>query len=454
MDVNNMDGYKFEEIVAGLLKKMGFSVEHTSLSGDNGIDIIAYTDQPIIKGKYVVQCKRWNKPVGEPVIRDLYGSMLNEHATKGILITNASFSNKARQFADGKSIELIDGSALSKLFNKYKISINSSNTTKAFIDYPKFDKKQYLYLKLRIEDNRRERLYYDRLQQFYHSYIVDLNKYKINKSGLIDEYISFNNDYIKRFCKRTKENIERKKAVLYINAFLYLLKGNIFKSVEIYDDIGIFETNNSVWDSVNCASLATTHMSLIEELKKISCHAAILNLYSLFSHFNYKSGMDCILNKILINIADRCSFLERINEEVPPISQIANRVGIFLSYTKRSLISPKGYAIRKSGRHYGYAITIPSSTEWWSLSKVISRYYEDSETETIREEFHKVDLIIKDKKAENDAKIKKQTGIMSHESINHLIKVLRLEESEPQYNAEIWKTREIHSLPLINMKRQ
>jgi restriction system protein len=90
MIVSNLDGYEFEKLISELLKKMGFSIEHTSLSGDNGVDIIAHSNQPIIKGKYIVQCKRWSNPIGEPVIRDLCGAMLNERGTKGIVIYQIS----------------------------------------------------------------------------------------------------------------------------------------------------------------------------------------------------------------------------------------------------------------------------------------------------------------------------------------------------------------------------
>ena len=425
MDVNKIDGYKFEEIVAELLKKMGFSVEHTSLSGDNGIDIIAYTDQPIIKGKYVVQCKRWTNPVGEPVIRDLYGSMLNVHATKGILITNSSFSNKASQFADGKNIELIDGNALSKLFNKYEISISSTATTQPFIDHMEFDKEKYLYLKSRIENNRQERLYYDRLQQFYHSYIEDLTKYEINKNGLIDEYINFNNDYVKRFCSGTREDIVRKETALYINAFLYILKGDIFKSVEIYDDIGIFETNNSIWDALNCVPFTVKSVYGKENRGGIPYRVSILNLYSLFSYFGYQTGVDYILNKMLIKMVDRYSFYKEQSKELPPISQLTDWLGDFLSYKSDSLIPLKDYSIKKYDGDYNFVITIPSNHEWWNLSEVVPIYYEDNKIETIKKEVHKIDLILKDKKDETDLKIR-SNGAIDYESINHLIEMLYL----------------------------
>jgi len=60
-------------------------------------------------GKCVVQCKARARPVGEPVLRDLFGTMHAQGANKGILITTSSFTAAALRFAQGKPLELIDG---------------------------------------------------------------------------------------------------------------------------------------------------------------------------------------------------------------------------------------------------------------------------------------------------------------------------------------------------------
>lgn len=291
MSINDLDGHEFEELVSELLKKMGFSVERKSLSGDNGVDIIAFSQQAIIGGKYIIQCKRWNQLVGEPVIRDLYGTILNEHAIKGILITTSSFSDKAMAFADGKNIELIDGSKLSKLLKDYDLATGEgrSNVIASFIDNPGFDKEQYLYLKSKMEENRKEKIYYERLQKFYHSYAIDYRKAEINKNGLIDEYLALNDEYIKRFCKGTKANLEEKNAVQYMNGFLYILKGELFKAVEIYNDLGILDF--PVYQDV-LPGISNSFNSKYIMAK---------NLYVLFSFIGYKAESDYIRYRLIQN---------------------------------------------------------------------------------------------------------------------------------------------------------
>src|SRR5690606_12645843 len=103
------------------LAAMGYRSELTKRSADGGIDIVAIKDEPISGGTYLIQCKDWSSPVGEPVLRDLYGLVVAEAANKGIIITTGSFTKSAEQFAQGKQLELIDGSQLNALLAQFNL---------------------------------------------------------------------------------------------------------------------------------------------------------------------------------------------------------------------------------------------------------------------------------------------------------------------------------------------
>ena len=118
-DINSLSGVEFEMVCKKLLENMGFAVETTKTSGDGGIDLIAYNSQPLLSGKYIIQCKRYAGSVGEPIIRDWYGVVTSERANKGILMTSGVFTKQAQIFADGKPIELIDGVKLRDLLQDY-----------------------------------------------------------------------------------------------------------------------------------------------------------------------------------------------------------------------------------------------------------------------------------------------------------------------------------------------
>lgn len=127
-DINSLSGIEFENLCKNLIENMGFSVETTKASGDGGIDLIAYNHEPVLSGKYIIQCKRYSGSVGEPIIRDLYGVITSERANKGILMTTGYFTKSAIAFAEDKPIELIDGEQLDVLLKRHSVSIGAFST--------------------------------------------------------------------------------------------------------------------------------------------------------------------------------------------------------------------------------------------------------------------------------------------------------------------------------------
>ena len=132
-DIDKLSGIEFENVCQVLVEKMGFSTKTTKASGDGGIDLIAFNHQPLLSGKYIIQCKRYAGSVGEPIIRDLYGVVMSERANKGILMTTGHFTKSAIAFATGKPLELIDGPALKSLMNQYGLCSNKCDN-QAFVD--------------------------------------------------------------------------------------------------------------------------------------------------------------------------------------------------------------------------------------------------------------------------------------------------------------------------------
>ena len=65
---------------------MGLSVRNVGYSNDGGVDFIASCDTPIFKGTYIIQCKNWQENVGQPIVCDLYGVIMDRRANKGIVL--------------------------------------------------------------------------------------------------------------------------------------------------------------------------------------------------------------------------------------------------------------------------------------------------------------------------------------------------------------------------------
>jgi restriction endonuclease len=82
-------------------------------------DFKPFDPDPIRGGKIVIQAKRYTNTVGVSAVRDLYGTVLNEGATKGILVTTADYGPDAYEFAKGKPLTLLSGSNLLQLLEKH-----------------------------------------------------------------------------------------------------------------------------------------------------------------------------------------------------------------------------------------------------------------------------------------------------------------------------------------------
>lgn len=134
MNLAEMEWQMFETLVRDLFGKMfsgdGVSVEVTRASRDAGVDAIVYDPDPIKGGKFVIQAKRYNIPVPVSAVRDLYGTVMNEGAVKGILVTTANYGKDSLEFAKDKPLGLINGSELIYLLNKhgYKAHIELRKT--------------------------------------------------------------------------------------------------------------------------------------------------------------------------------------------------------------------------------------------------------------------------------------------------------------------------------------
>jgi restriction system protein len=118
-----MDWAEFEQLIREIFEKefvqSGGEVKVTQVSRDGGVDAIAFDPDPIRGGKIVIQAKRYTNVVGVSAVRDLYGTVMNEGATKGILVTTSEYGPDAYNFAKGKPITLLTGGNLLSLLQKH-----------------------------------------------------------------------------------------------------------------------------------------------------------------------------------------------------------------------------------------------------------------------------------------------------------------------------------------------
>jgi restriction system protein len=121
----SMDWEDFEHLIREIFGREfssnGGEVRVTQASRDGGVDAVAFDPDPIRGGKIVIQAKRYTHTVGVAAVRDLFGTVMNEGATKGILVTTADYGPDAYEFAKGKPLTLLNGGNLLSLLEKHGI---------------------------------------------------------------------------------------------------------------------------------------------------------------------------------------------------------------------------------------------------------------------------------------------------------------------------------------------
>lgn len=123
VNLASMSWEDFEHLIRELFQSefsvSGGEVKVTQASRDGGVDAVAFDPDPIRGGKIVIQAKRYTNTVGVGAVRDLYGTVMNEGANKGILVTTSDFGPDSYAFANGKPLVLLNGSNLLHMLQKH-----------------------------------------------------------------------------------------------------------------------------------------------------------------------------------------------------------------------------------------------------------------------------------------------------------------------------------------------
>lgn len=99
-DLYKLPPRKFEELIAELLRDMGWEVHLTKQTRDGGRDILAFLNTELGRFLCLVEAKRYSpeRPVGVEIVRNLYGALSDEQANSALLVTTSYFSPDVREF--------------------------------------------------------------------------------------------------------------------------------------------------------------------------------------------------------------------------------------------------------------------------------------------------------------------------------------------------------------------
>jgi HJR/Mrr/RecB family endonuclease len=113
LEVENMDGFEFEDFLAGLYKKAGYKVFSTPKSGDQGADLVIEKDG----FKIAVQAKKYSGKVNNKAVQEVVAAMKYYDCDKAMVITTGHFTKSANELAERNNVTLKDKTALNILID-------------------------------------------------------------------------------------------------------------------------------------------------------------------------------------------------------------------------------------------------------------------------------------------------------------------------------------------------
>lgn len=116
--LNGMSWQEFEMLVGEAYRRQGFQVKEIGGGGaDGGVDLMLTKNGQSV----LVQCKQWKAfKVGVKTVRELYGVMAAQKAQGGVVVTSGVFTQEAKDFAEGKNINLMDGDKLRRVIESVR----------------------------------------------------------------------------------------------------------------------------------------------------------------------------------------------------------------------------------------------------------------------------------------------------------------------------------------------
>lgn len=116
LDVDQMDGHRFEEYLVQLFTLHGYDAVKTKGSGDYGADLILKK----AGRKIVVQAKRQKSNVNLKAVQEVIGGKGYYNAQEAWVVTNSTYAESAIELAKKNGVKLIQRNELMKLMEAAK----------------------------------------------------------------------------------------------------------------------------------------------------------------------------------------------------------------------------------------------------------------------------------------------------------------------------------------------
>jgi restriction system protein len=101
--VDAMGGYEFEKFLGVVFQTIGYDVEGTKLSGDQGADLFVSK----FGKKIVIQAKNYSGSVGNSAVQEAISAKSFYGCDEAMVVTNSYFTRSAIELASAASVRII-----------------------------------------------------------------------------------------------------------------------------------------------------------------------------------------------------------------------------------------------------------------------------------------------------------------------------------------------------------
>ncbi|MGE6575331.1 restriction endonuclease [Paenibacillus xylanexedens] len=103
-EIDQMDGFQFEQYLGHLFRSQGYKAEVTKAIGDFGADLIL-----VKEGKRIaVQAKRYSKNVGIKAVQEAQSSIAHYGTDEAWVVSNSEYTSAAYELAKSNKVRLIN----------------------------------------------------------------------------------------------------------------------------------------------------------------------------------------------------------------------------------------------------------------------------------------------------------------------------------------------------------
>ena len=117
--IDEMGGYEFEDFLTLLFTTLGYDVQTTKRSGDQGADLFAEK----FGRKIVIQAKNYSDNVGNSAVQQVLAAKTFYGCDDSMVVTNSYFTPSAVELAKSGGVSLIDRTKLQHYLDEYNHTI-------------------------------------------------------------------------------------------------------------------------------------------------------------------------------------------------------------------------------------------------------------------------------------------------------------------------------------------